>query len=136
MLRTLFSSCSLLLAVATVILLHSAAILDSCKAVTEGTLAIAYANAVVWLALFVFLCLPLLRSVAKMIYVNAVPALVGTVTAFAVLYVANEVGDECEASKHNLLLTSLSNAMLALLLFFSELSCPKKTRTPYEELES
>ena len=134
MLRTLFSSCSLLLAVGTVILLHSAAILYSCTAVKEGTLAIAYANAVVWLALFVFLCLPFLRSVAKMIYVNAVPALVGTVTAFAVLYVVSEVVDECEDYKHGLLLTSLSNAMLALLLFISELSCPKKKRASYEEL--
>ena len=134
MLRTLFSLCSLLLAVATVILLHSATILDSCKAVTESTLTLAYANAVVWMAMSLFLCLPFLHSITKMVRVNALPALVGSLTAFAVLYAVNEAVDDCKASKHDLLLTSLSNAMLALLLFFSELTCPKNARA-YEELD-
>ena len=136
MLRTLFSLCSLLLAIATIVLLHSAQILEGCD-VSEGNLGIAYTNAVVWLALFFFLCLPFLRSIAKMIYVNALPALVGTVSYFSVLYVVNSIVDDCEVAKDNLLLTSLSNAIIALLLLVSELSCPKQVRTTsYEELES
>ena len=136
MIRAIFSLCSLLLAIATIVLLHSAAILDGCS-VTDGNLGVAYTNATVWVALFLFLCLPFLRSIAKMIYVNALPALIGTVSSFAVLYVVNSIVDDCEEAKDNLLLTSLSNAITALVLLVSELSCPKQVRTAlYEELES
>ena len=135
MLRTLFSLCSVLLAIATVVLLHSVAILGSCKEVTDNAFALAYSNAVVWMALFLFLCLPFLRSIAKMIYVNALPALVGTVSSFAVVATINGIVDECdEQSRRSLLLTSLGNALLALLLFLSELTCPKRTAN-YEELQ-
>lgn len=135
MLRTLFSLCSVLLAIATVVLLHSADILGSCKEVTDNAFGLAYTNAAVWMALFLFLCLPFLRRIAKMIYVNALPALVGTVSSFAVVATVNAMIDDCdEQSRRNLLLTSLSNALLALLLFLSEISCPKRTAS-YEELQ-
>lgn len=135
MLRTLFSLCSVLLAIATIVLLHSADILGSCKEVTDNAFGLAYTNAVVWMALFLFLCLPFLRSIAKMIYVNALPALVGTVSSFAVVATVNGMIDDCdEQSRRNLLLTSLCNALLALLLFLSEISCPKRTAS-YEELQ-
>ena len=42
MLRTLFSLCSVLLAIATVVLLHSADVLGSCKEVTDNAFALAY----------------------------------------------------------------------------------------------
>lgn len=132
MFRSLFSLCALLMAVGTVILLHSAAIMDAC-AVSEETFGLAYANAVVWMALFLFLCLPLLRSIAKLVYVNALPALVGTVSAVIVLYAAHAVAEECENSKHNLLLTSLGNVALALVLLVSEIGCPRKA--DYAELK-
>ena len=135
MLRTLFSLCSVLLAIATVVLLHSADILGSCKEVTDNAFALAYSNAVVWMALFLFLCLPFLRSIAKIIYVNALPVLVGTVSSFALVATINGMVDECdEQSRRSLLLTSLINALLALLLFLSELSCPKRIAN-YEELQ-
>ena len=70
-----------------------------------------------------------------MIYVNALPALVGTVSSFAVVATINGIVDECdEQSRRSLLLTSLGNALLALLLFLSELTCPKRTAN-YEELQ-
>ena len=136
MLRVLISLCCMLLAIATIILLHSAEILDGCE-VSDGNLGVAYTNAAVWLVLFVFLCLPFLRTIAKMIYVNALPALVGFVSAFALLYTVNSIIDDCESARDNLLLTSGSNAVLSLLLLISELSCPKQVGTAsYEELES
>jgi len=122
------------MAIATVVLLHSAAILDACSAITEGTLAIAYANAVVWMAMWLFLCIPFLRSIAKLVYVNALPAFVGSVSAAIVLYTVHAVVEECEASKHNLLLTSLGNVALALVLLVSEIGCPRKA--VYTELKS
>jgi len=132
MFRSLFSLCALLMAVGTVILLHSAAILEACD-VSEETFGLAYANAVVWMALFLFLCLPLLRSIAKLVYVNALPALVGSISAVIVLYAAHAVAEECKASKHNLLLTSLGNVALALVLLVSEIGCPRKA--DYAELK-
>mgnify|MGYP006080918953 FL=1 len=132
MFRSLFSLCALLMAVGTVILLHSAAIMDACP-VSEEAFGLAYANAVVWMALFLFLCLPLLRSIAKLVYVNALPALVGTVSAVIVLYAAHAVAEECKNSKHNLLLTSLGNVALALVLLVSEVGCPRKA--DYAELK-
>ena len=120
------------MAVGTVILLHSAAILEACD-VSEETFGLAYANAVVWMALFLFLCLPLLRSIAKLVYVNALPALVGSISAVIVLYAAHAVAEECKDSKHNLLLTSLGNVALALVLLVSEIGCPRKA--DYAELK-
>ncbi len=120
------------MAVGTVILLHSAAILEACP-VSEETFGLAYANAVVWMALFLFLCLPFLRSIAKLVYVNAMPAVVGTVSAVIVLYAAHAVAEECENSKHNLLLTSVGNVALALVLLVSEIGCPRKAG--YSELK-
>lgn len=136
MLRVLISLCCMLLAIATIVLLHSAEILEGCE-VGEGTLGVAYTNAAIWLALYLFLCLPFLRTIAKMIYVNALPALVGFVSAFALLYTVMSIIEECESARDNLLLTSGSNAVLSLLLLISELSCPKQvSAASYEELES
>lgn len=135
MLRTLFSLCSLLLSIATIILLHTAEVMDGCP-VGRGNLGVAYVNAVVWMAMFLFVCLPFLRSIAKMIYVNAFPALLATVTSFAVLYVVNSIVETCPNAKDNLLLTSMLNALLALLLLVSELGCRKRRTSSYEELES
>lgn len=135
MLRLLFSLCCLFLSVGTVVLFHSAAIVDGCT-VSEDGFGLAYSNAVVWMALSLFLCLPFLHSIAKMIYVNALPALVGMVTSFAVFYYVNETVDDCPAREDNLLLTSFGNAVLSLFLFLSELSCPKKSMASYTELES
>lgn len=135
MLRLLFSLCCLFLSVGTVILFHSVAIVEGCV-VSENGFGLAYSNAVVWMALSLFLCLPFLRSIAKMIYVNALPALFGMVTSFAVLYYVNETIDGCPSAEGNLLLTSFGNAVLSLFLFLSELSCPKKSMASYTELES
>ena len=43
-----------------------------------------------------------------MIYVNALPALVGTVSSFAVVATVNGIVDECDEQAEGLLLTSLS----------------------------
>lgn len=104
--------------------------------VGRGNLGVAYVNAAVWMVMFLFVCLPFLRSIAKMIYVNAFPALLATVTSFAVLYVVNSIVETCPNGKDNLLLTSMLNALLALLLLVSELGCRKRRTSSYEELES
>ena len=130
MFRSLFALVALLLSVATVILLHSAAILGGCE-VSDDAFFFSYANAAIWLALFVFLCLPLLRSIARMIFVNAIPALLGTASSSVVLY--QTVGNAC--LDETLLLTTGSNVVLAVLLLFSELTCPRRSAS-YVELES
>ena len=124
MFRSLFSFAALLLAIGTVILIHASEILDDCKPRNYSLYVIAYGNASVWMVIFLFLCLPFLHKITKLIYLNALPALVGFATSCALFFVVNQdfkCGDE-----ESLLLTTASNLALAFVLLLSEMTFARK----------
>ena len=124
MFRSLFSLAALLLAIATVILLHASEILDDCQPKTYSLYVIAYGNASLRMVIFLFLCLPVLHKITKLIYLNAVPAFLGFLTRSSLFYVVNQdfkCGDE-----QSLLLTTRSNVAIAFVLLISEMTCKKK----------
>ncbi len=126
MFRSLFSFIALLLSIGTVILIHASEILDNCDPREYALYVLAYGNATVWMVIFVFLCLPFLHKITKLIYLNALPALLGFTTSCALFFVVNQdfkCGDE-----ESLLLTTASNLALAFVLLLSEMSCAKKKR--------
>ena len=133
MFRSLFSFVSLLLSIGTIILVHAAEILDGCSPRNSSIYVLLYGNAAIWMFLFLFLCLPFLRGITKMIFLNAVPAFLALCATLVVFYVVNmefKCGDET-----SLLLTTGSNVAIAFILFVSELTCRRrKEETPYERV--
>ena len=134
MFRSLFSFTALLLAIGTVILVHASEILNDCNPRKYSLYLIAYGNASVWMIIFVFLCLPFLHKITKLIYLNAIPALIGFLTSGLLFYVVNQdykCGDE-----DSLLLTTASNSALAFVLLLSEMSFARKKKKEqrYQEI--
>ena len=136
MFRTLFSFVALLCSIACVVLLHAMEILEDCFQVNEDrfTFVSAYANAVVWMAITLFLCLPFLRSIGKCFRVHLLPPLVTILSSSVLAIQVSRI--ECEGERMQAaLFTSGMSLFIALLLFFSEITCPKEDRRrPYEEM--
>ena len=132
MFRSVFSLAALLLAIATVILLHASEILDNCQPKNFSLYVIAYGNASLWMVIFLFLCLPFLHKITKLVYLNAVPAFLGFLTSSSLFYVVNQdfqCGDE-----QSFLLTTSSNVAIAFVLLISEMTCKKKKEERYEQI--
>jgi uncharacterized protein YhhL (DUF1145 family) len=134
MFRSFFSLAALLLSIACVILLHTIELLEDCMPEHKDTQLLflaAYANAVVWMALFLFLCLPFVRSLGKCVRVNTLPPLLTTLSSTLLLIQLSYLN--CSGERfQSVLFCAGSTLTIALLLFFSELGCPRGRSEKYE----
>ena len=136
MFRSVFSFACLLCAIATVILLHSIEILDGCD-LEHALLLLAYFNAAIWMALWLFVCLPFLRYCAKLVRLNALPPFAGLLASALLLYYSQEgtIARCADAERQqSVLFATGSNALLAFLLFVAELSCKGRRGKEYEQI--
>lgn len=134
MFRSFFSLAALLLSIACVILLHTIEILEDCMPEHKDAQLLflsAYANAVVWMALFLFLCLPFLRTMGKCVKVHTLPPLLTTLSSTLLLIQLSYL--ECKGERFQTALFCAGSTLgIALLLFFSEMTCPRRRTEKYE----
>lgn len=134
MIRSFFSLAALLLSIACIILLHSIDILEDCMPKdTQLLFLAAYGNGVVWMALWLFLCLPFVRSLGKCIKVHALPPLLSVLSSTLLLTQLTDL--KCEGERFQTTLFCAGGTLcIALLLFFSEMTCPKRRSEKYEQV--